>query len=56
MLVISRKENDKITIGDDITLTIVRVQGNQVRIGIDAPKDLKVWRNDYEEKNANPND
>ncbi len=56
MLVISRKENDKITIGQDIVLTVVRVQGNQVKIGIDAPKEIKVWRNDYEEKNANTND
>jgi carbon storage regulator len=52
MLVISRKENDRITIGDDITLTIVAIKGNQVKVGIEAPKELKVWRDDYEVKDA----
>lgn len=52
MLVISRKENDRITIGDDITITIVAIKGNQVKVGIEAPVELKVWRDDYEVKNA----
>lgn len=52
MLVISRKENERITIGDDITLTIVAIKGNQVKIGIEAPREQKVWRDDYEVKNA----
>ncbi len=56
MLVISRKIDDVITIGDSIKLTIVSIKGNQVKIGIDAPKEMKVWRDDYKEKNANSND
>ena len=56
MLVISRKENEKITIGKDITLTVVRICGNQVKIGIEAPESFKIWRTDYRRKDANLND
>jgi len=56
MLVISRKVDEKITIGDHIKITVVSINGNQVKIGIDAPKNLKVWRDDYKESNANSND
>jgi carbon storage regulator len=44
MLVLSRKPGEKIVIGDDITLTVVRVQGNQVRLAIDAPDDVRILR------------
>jgi carbon storage regulator len=44
MLVLSRKSNQAITIGEDIRITVVKIDGNSVRIGIDAPKDVKVWR------------
>jgi carbon storage regulator len=44
MLVISRKVDETITIGDDIKLTVVSIKGNQVKIGIEAPVELKVWR------------
>ena len=56
MLVISRKVDETITIGDAIKLTVVSIRGNQVKIGIDAPVELKVWRDDYRESNANTND
>jgi carbon storage regulator CsrA len=44
MLVLSRKVDQQITIGDDITLTVVRVDGNRVRIGISAPRDVRILR------------
>ena len=44
MLILSRKINEKIMIGDEITVSIIEVRGDQVRIGIDAPKNVKVFR------------
>ena len=44
MLILSRKINEKVVIGDDITISIVEIRGDQVRIGIDAPKKVKVFR------------
>ncbi|MCY3012664.1 MAG: carbon storage regulator [Planctomycetota bacterium] len=44
MLVLSRKEGERIVIGDNITLIVSKVSGNRVTIGIEAPKDVKVVR------------
>ena len=44
MLILSRKTNQKILIGDDIELTIIEVRGEQVKIGIQAPKEIGVFR------------
>ncbi len=44
MLILSRKINEKIKIGEDITLTIIEVRGEQVKVGVEAPKDVKVFR------------
>ena len=44
MLVLTRKCQEKIQIGENITITIVRVKGQSVRVGIDAPRDMKVMR------------
>lgn len=44
MLVLTRNTDESIVIGDDITVTVLAVSGNQVRIGIDAPKDVEVHR------------
>lgn len=48
MLVLSRKESERIRVGDSITVTIVRVSGDKVRVGIEAPADLKVLRDELE--------
>jgi len=44
MLVLSRHPDEKIHIGDDIIVTVVEVRGDRVRIGIDAPRDVTVHR------------
>ncbi|MDX2037589.1 MAG: carbon storage regulator CsrA [Isosphaeraceae bacterium] len=44
MLVLSRKVGEKILIGDDIVLTVVKVDRNQVRLGIEAPAHVRVFR------------
>lgn len=44
MLVLTRKLQEKITIGGNITITVLRVKGTQVRIGIEAPRDVRVVR------------
>lgn len=44
MLVLTRKQDQQIQIGDNITLTILRVKGNTVRVGIDAPREVRVVR------------
>ena len=44
MLILSRKINEKIMIGDDISVSIIEIRGDQVRIGVDAPRNVKVFR------------
>lgn len=44
MLVLSRQRDEVIMIGDGIIITIVDIRGDKVRLGIDAPKDIKVHR------------
>jgi carbon storage regulator CsrA len=44
MLVLSRKHEEKLHIGDNITVTVLRVQGNKVRLGIEAPDEVRVVR------------
>ena len=44
MLVLSRKAGERIQIGDDIFLTIVRIGPSNVRIGVEAPRDLQIVR------------
>lgn len=49
MLVLSRKEGERIQIGDNITLVVSKVSGNRVTIGIEAPRDVKVVRGELGE-------
>ena len=44
MLILTRRINETLMIGDDVTVTVLDVKGNQVRIGIDAPKNVEVHR------------
>lgn len=44
MLVLSRKKNESIVIGDNIVITVVEVIGNKIRLGIEAPKEIPVHR------------
>lgn len=44
MLILSRKVDEKIKIGNDISIQIISVSGDQVKIGVDAPKSVKVFR------------
>ena len=48
MLVLSRRENERIKLGDSIVVTIVRIAGDRVRIGIEAPPDVVVLREELE--------
>ncbi len=44
MLILSRRVNEKIVIGDDIVVSVVEVRGDQVKLGIEAPRTVKVFR------------
>jgi carbon storage regulator len=49
MLVLTRKNGESIEIGDQITITVVKVSGNQVRLGIEAPKDVGIRRSEIKD-------
>lgn len=44
MLVITRKLGERITIGDDIVITLIEIKGSQARIGIEAPREISIHR------------
>jgi carbon storage regulator len=52
MLVLSRKQSQRIKLGDSIVITVVRVAGDKVRLGIDAPRDMLVLRDELEPHDA----
>ena len=54
MLVLTRKTQEKIQIGDNITITIVRVKGQSVRVGIEAPQDVRVIRGELSVGQSKP--
>jgi carbon storage regulator len=55
MLILSRKIDEKIKIGNDITITLIDVHGDQVKIGVEAPKDVKVFRQEVFDAIQNEN-
>jgi carbon storage regulator len=49
MLVLTRKKSEAIVIGDDIVITVSEIRGNKVCLGVDAPKDVPIHRNEVYE-------
>jgi len=54
MLVLSRRENERIRLGDSIVVTVVKVGGDRVRLGIEAPSDILVLREELERHAVEP--
>jgi carbon storage regulator len=52
MLVLSRKEGEKLIIGDNITLVVSKISGNRVTIGVEAPPEVKIFRGELAERDA----
>ena len=48
MLILSRRERERIRLGDSIVLTVIRVQGEKVRLGIEAPREVRIVRDELE--------
>ena len=57
MLILTRRADESIMIGDEVTVTVLGINGNQIRIGIDAPREITVHRQEvYERIKAEPED
>ena len=56
MLILTRRVGETLMIGDDVTVTVLGVKGNQVRIGVNAPKDVSVHREEIYERIRKEND
>ena len=52
MLILTRRPGETILIGDDVKVTIMRISGNQVRFGIEAPKDVPIVREELDQEEA----
>jgi len=56
MLLLTRKRGESIFIGDQITVTVVKIRDNSVQLGIEAPKDVKIVREELLLYEENPDD
>jgi len=54
MLVLSRKVNEQILIGNNIRMTVVSIRGNQVRLGFEAPQSVAIFRDELRRQDAHP--
>ncbi|WP_152052237.1 carbon storage regulator CsrA [Tautonia marina] len=54
MLVLSRKLGEKIVIGENIVVTVVKIDRNQIRLGIEAPNDVPVYREEIAPNQSSP--
>ena len=52
MLVLSRKEGERLVIGDNVVITVNRISGNRITLGIEAPRDVRIVRGELEPKNV----
>ena len=50
MLILTRKLGERITIGDDITITLLEIKGSQAKLGVEAPKNIAIHRQEVYEK------
>ena len=50
MLIVTRRVGERLIIGDELTVTILSIKGNQIRIGIDAPREVEVHRQEIYER------
>jgi len=55
MLILTRRVGESVMIGDNVTVTVLGVKGNQVRLGVNAPRDVAVHREEIFEKIKNEN-
>lgn len=55
MLVLTRKAGEGIVLGDDITIKVIEIKGNGIRIGIDAPKNCKIYRQEVYQRISEEN-
>ena len=53
MLILTRRVGETLMIGDNVSVTVLRVKGNQVRLGVNAPKDVSVHREEIFERIQN---
>jgi len=56
MLILTRRIGESLMIGDNVNVTVLGIRGNQVRIGVNAPKDVAVHREEIYDKIQNEND